>query len=395
MKLRRKDTIITVILLTLSLMTFLLGVTFSKGMNQFVEESLNQTPKNRILIFNSNLLDDTAVNNYIENSIKEGLFLDGGKMYYGVLGQLNEQNNLFFEFYSPAYDQFLIAGKGIDKLETGKIVLPLYFDSANNQNNQLDYFMDRSILDSGTNYLGTKIVINFINSSDEKFEKEFEVVGVYDNSKTQNEATYALLSYGDLKSISEEILNPEVLENNNKYILSNSFEDNVNIKASVKAELDQRISIKEIISFDPLFDFVLMVRIISFMISVILLTVTLIYIAIMTTRNVTTRKREVGLMYSLGYTFADIKRIFLLENMWISLAGYVTTLVLYTIFIGYVNAKIAHEGVIYILNLHFELQIWMFLFSLFIGMGSIMMATLLPLKKVNQIEITEIVKDRK
>ncbi len=407
MRLRRKDLIVTTLLLTLSLMIFLIGITFNIGMNHFIKDSLNQVPKNKMLVFQEKWLENPLVSEYIERITKEGLLLESGKMYYGIGGKFNKdqlvqpkeniesvekQAFLIFEFYNLAHNKFLVSGRGIAKDDTGKIVLPLYFDTENNQKNYDNYFFEHSTLDSGTDYLGKKIIIEFMDSNESVFKKEFEVVGVYDNSKTQNETIDVLLSYNDLKTITEKISPPEILSNKNYYMLTSSFEDNENIKDSIRSIINRKIEINEIVHFDPLFEFVMISSLIAYMVSALLIAVTIIYISIITSRNVSTRKSEIGLMYSIGYSFKNIKQIFLLENLWISFIGYMITFVLYTITILYVNSKIAQEGVIDIVNLQFMIQLPICILILFAGMGLIIIATLWQLKKVNQLEITEIIK---
>lgn len=400
LRLRKKDLIITTILLSFSLLVFLLGYTFSLGLNHFVDTSLHHIPNIRTLTFQSDSDISNNVQKYIDEATAEGLIIDNGEMVYGIMGKHDIQSleptldelksQLICDFYSSAYDDYIVVGRGLKKNDLDKIVLPLYLDVQDNQGYNLELLRDRSELDSGLNYLGVTFNMYFEDAkTHSKIERTFEVVGVYDNSKTQNDVQTALISYDALATLSQKIYEQDSDSIKSQYVITSSYSKNETVKKEIRAHNDEWISIIERSGFDSLYDFILIANLLSSVLSGILITITLAYISIITIRNVDRRRSEIGVLYTVGYSFKQIKSFFLLENIFISLVGYFVTFIIYVVSVIMINRLIFEKGVIEIINIVFRVDLLMFFLVLLFGQLLIIFTSIWRLKRVHTLEIKE------
>lgn len=400
LRLRKKDLILTTFLVSLSLLVFLWGYTFSSGLNDFVETSLHHIPNIRTLTFQSDSDISNNVQKYIDEATAEGLIIDSGEMVYGIMGKYDIQSlepsldelksQLICDFYSSAYDDYIVVGRGLKKNDLDKIVLPLYLDVQDNQGYNLELLRDRSELDSGLNYLGVTFNMYFEEAkTNSKIERTFEVVGVYDNSKTQNDVQTALISYDALAILSQKMYGQDSDSIKSQYVITSSYSKNEIVKNEIRAHNDQWISIIERSGFDSLYGFILIANLLSSVLSGILITITLAYISIITIRNVDRRRSEIGVLYTVGYSFKQIKSFFLFENIFISLVGYFVTLIIYVVSVFLINRLISEKGVIDIINIVFRVDLLMFFLVLLFGQLLIILTSIWRLKRVHTLEIKE------
>lgn len=402
LRIRKKDLIITTILLSFSLLVFLLGYTFSSGLNHFVETSLHRIPNIRTLTYQSDSELSDNVQRYIDEATADGLIIDNGVMVYGIMGKHDIQSleptldtfksQLICEFYNNAYDSYIVAGRVLKKTDLDQIVLPLYLDNQNNQSFNLELLTDRSELDSGLNYLGVTFNVYFEDAKTQsKIKRTFEVVGVYDNSKTQNDAQTALISYEALKALSQKVYGQDSDAIELKYVITSSYSTNEIVKREIRALNDEWKSINQRSGFDSFYDFILIAGLLSSILSGILITVTLVYISIITIKNVDRRRSEIGVLYTLGYSFKQIKSVFLVENIFISFCGYIVTFIIYVISIFMINRLISEKGVIDIINIVFRTDLLMFFLVLLVGQLLIVLTSIWRLRRIHVLEIKEMI----
>lgn len=402
LRIRKKDLIITTILLSFSLLVFLLGYSFSSGLNHFVETSLHRIPNIRTLTYQSDSELSNNVQKYIDEATADGLIIDNGVMVYGIMGKHDIQSleptidtsksQLICEFYNNAYDDYIVAGRGLKRNDLEKIVLPLYLDIQDNKSYNLELLTDRSELDSGLNYLGVTFNVYFEDAKTKsEIQRTFEVVGVYDNSKTQNDVQTALISYDALATLSQKVYGQDSDAIELKYVITSSYSTNEIVKKDIRALNDEWKSINQRSGFDSFYDFILITNLLTSILSGILITVTLVYISIITIRNVDRRRSEIGVLYTVGYSFKQIKSFFLVENIVISLCGYFVTFIIYVISIGMSNRLISEKGAIDIINIVFRVDLLMFTMVLLVGQLLIVFTSIWRLRRIHVLEIKEMI----
>ena len=334
---RKKNLIFTSILMGIAVMTLLSSYTFLSAMESVKTDIVQNAPSSRMLFFGVPHADVGTDLKKLNNEIDKAKVLETNILHFAVTGILeninnnNEQRYIRVNFYNDAYDAYMLSGTKITRTDHRKIILPKYF-SLDTDMNQM--FGDDSVFEDYSDNIGEELEITFQSSVDGKDLVEiFEIVGVYDNAKSFNSPNEVLISARDLEAISKSANNEEQMGTSTfLYVIAKDYADLQLIKNEIHHIMDRHMGIFEMSNFEVLTDFIMFSKFILIMISLTLLVVGLIYISVSTLKSIDERATEIGILKVLGYHTAQIKRIFLFENLWMSLIALIIGVFLY--FVG-------------------------------------------------------------
>lgn len=251
----------------------------------------------------------------------------------------------------------------------------------------------------------------------EKSNIELTIVGIVKEKEVVDDISQILYKNSLLEKILEANENSNIIKNikeNNFIFLNNSnkeetlsylcdntipnsiniYVDNKNNKLKVLKQLDEYKSIiyedniEEVLSIVTDFTNIITIVLISF--SLISLLVSSIMISILTNTRVIERKKEIGILRSLGASKKDIKRIFNQENIIISTISMIISI------IGIYLLKTPINNIIYnflesntILTIDYKNILIIFIFEVILTIIS----CIIPIKKASNMDIVNCIKE--
>ncbi|WP_175438468.1 ABC transporter permease [Fusibacter sp. 3D3] len=369
----------------IAVMVLLSSYTFLSAMESVKTDLVQNAPCSRMLFFGVPHADVDIDLEKLNDEIDKEKVLESNILHFSVDGLFkNTSKYIRADFYNDAYDAYMIKGKKITRTDHRKIILPKYFSLDDTDMNQM--FGGISVFEDYSDDIGKEVEITFLSSEEGKAVTEiFEIVGVYDNAKSFNSPNEVLISANDLKHIRSAIYDETQRgDSSSLFVIAKNYDDLQLIKNEIHHIMDRRMGIFGMGNFDILTDFIMFSKFVLTMISLTLLVVGLIYISVSTLKSIDERATEIGILKVLGYQIAQIKRIFLFENLWMSSIALIIGLFLY--FVGLVSANyvLSTYGNLQIKQIHFLIHPFVVLISVVSILLIISLLTMSKLKHLDQ-----------
>ena len=318
------------------------------------EDDIINVHKSNVIL--TNKIDDVLINKI--NSIDQNL-ISGVAYYKDINSKINDylyinHNNNYFDLLAGSY-----------QINNNDVLLLL--DSNNSINEELSNYLKIKKI-KYEEIINQKIMINNI---------EFNISGVVKSNKNYYQDAFGILYYSDL--FDEEIISIE--------IFPNDYESKIKIKKMFK---DYHITDNSESVIKIMKEFINGVSYVLIAFSIISLFVSILMIAIVSYISVLERKKEIGILKTLGASSRDIKRLFLSENIIIGLISSIVTIDI-TFTLGklinkFIDKKIEINNIVSISN---EIIIFTILISLLLSY----LAGLIPAKIASKNNVIDILKN--
>lgn len=318
------------------------------------EDNIINIHKSDVILTNN--IDEVLINRI--NNIDHHL-ISGVAYYKDINSKINDylyvnHNNNYFNLLAGNY-----------QINNNDVLLLL--DSNNSINEQLaNYLKIKNI--KYEEIINQKIMIN---------NKEFNISGVVKSNNNYYQDAFGILYYSDL--FEEEIISIEIFPTN--------YESKIKIKELLK---DYNITDDSESVIKIMKNFVNGVSYVLIAFSIISLFVSILMISIVSYISVLERKKEIGILKTLGASSRDIKRLFLSENIIIGLISSIVTIDI-TFTLGklinkFIDKKIEINNIVSISN---EIIIFTILISLLLSY----LAGLIPAKIASKNNVIDILKN--
>ena len=272
-----------------------------------------------------------------------------------------------------------VVGEKFDADDTGFAICPIDFLPSSEAFNLL---VDEKNFLSGYELLNTSFQINYYSYlfdgkrliENDKYIKEFKIVGIYDAKKVMNPSNTCYISKKDM----EEIKSITTVNNENTIYGFMVIVDNIKNVELVLNDLEKkgfsRVNIRSQIDYDIINKILFACNIV---VSVIMASIVIIII------NYTKKKyfndiKSIGLLMTMGYSNNIIVFIYLLEIVYSSIFSYLIGLFLFLIIYNLIKFYFL-KGLIYS-GFEILLHLNTFLISVFVVITSIIVALLYFLK---------------
>lgn len=137
--------------------------------------------------------------------------------------------------------------------------------------------------------------------------------------------------------------------------------------------------------------FISIISVILIMFSVIAITISSLMIGILTNTRVLERKKEIGILRSLGYLKKDIKRLFNIENKIIGIISIVISYIFLMMLVNPINSVMnKYLSIDNIFNINYKLTIMVFLLNIMI----IKIAGIIPAIKASRMDVIKCIYNR-
>lgn len=287
----------------------------------------------------------------------------------------------------------VVEGRTINENDTGVAICPINFYAK--QQNELPKYTE---FVDGRSLIGTKFSIkeeiftsnNYsIVSTGKYYEKEYEIVGVYDNEKNREDVYNCYISVKDMEEL-YETTNGEA--NAHSYSSSIVVVDSVENLDKVKKEIDKLEFSSDYLLFinneavKELDNMCLAVVIIA---SIGLILLTTFYVRKENVRNL----QQIGLSQALGYSKNDIFVISTLQMLWIIVFSLILSLVIYEIGF-YIVCKINNAYILFN-NLYISQSIYPILIDILIILIVPILLNILFIRRVTKKNIIKLIRERK
>lgn len=342
-KYNNKKNILSIIVITLCLTVTIVCSVISNSFNTY-KENLVESIVCRTIVLLENV-DNTVINQIpnIKNIIDPfaenwTLGLSDSTIKFSADGTYSDKYAVLLTGYFDGLIPEVVVGENIKSDMRNVAIIPEKFqpsiliDSVNLKNQEMAYL-------NGKDFIGQTLTGIYSKIKDEnsplsknniiEYTYEFKVIGVYDPIKNHSDFSQIYIPMNDLITINNNLLPDSIDKTNqlyqNKAIVIDKFKNvesviNIlskkNIIAIKQADPSPALNTANTLSHISLF---------ATLISLFLFTISIIIITNINTKN---RRKEIGLLKTIGYTHNKIIKLMLLESAVVSLLAFLFTLLL-------------------------------------------------------------------
>ncbi|MDD2409737.1 MAG: ABC transporter permease [Bacilli bacterium] len=328
---RDKTKFFYVLLISLCCFISLIIIGFYFNITEFIDESIEKNPAFNTILVTLNKEEDLSDVDHILDIHKSN-----NDFYANYTSFKNEKFDgwLLLSHGTPDTVPEVIYGKNIDKNSEDIAICPAKFYPDSGAQH---FKINSSDILKNTDTLNSTFTIEYNSYKKNKFDdgipikdktlnKTFKIVGLYDNTKTLNFNNECFVTPSVLKEITDTI-DPYLDENSisGTYIL---IDDTKNLNY-VKNELYKKgytdIEMKKNIDIDIVKSLNQIVVVLLVVVIMGIIVLNALYIK----KQILIEKSNIGILKALGYKKNKIKKIYILENMFLSTLAFVIAITVF------------------------------------------------------------------
>lgn len=435
LKSRKSTTVINIGLLFFSLLVIIVSEMFSTFYNSGLGQIFDGVEGRTLRISYFDYADDKNMTieklyDEVNTYFKDDNLVELVEISYGAIGSMeagqldkeyeNKENiGIVLKVYNNAYEKYLLNGNGKD-IGSGEIYIPKYL---NVDNEYIGDGREKINYKDGDKYIGKKVKVKFscteyiTGKTVSEFEKEFTIVGTYDNFALGDYSFVALGNYNDVKELYQktEVFDTDIDEYkefmekfyeeiggssydiNNEYMVDwQNFMARAHIGVIVKEYKDMDDVEEKIIKkfglcasrgyYEPenkeiIDSIVNAVRIAGY----VLIVISAINITCSMIKSIVKRRKEFALLCAVGYKNKNIYSIIFAEMAIIAGIALIAAFVIYDIALVVVNAYVAGNLNEMYSRLSAVIPMYIWLTRLGLVFLGILIAQLFSVKKIKSI----------
>lgn len=435
LKSRKSTTVINIGLLFFSLLVIIVSEMFSTFYNSGLGQIFDGVEGRTLRISYFDYADDKNMTieklyDEVNTYFKDDNLVELVEISYGAIGSMeagqldkeyeNKENiGIVLKVYNNAYEKYLLNGNGED-IGSGEIYIPKYL---NVDNEYIGDGREKINYKDGDKYIGKKVKVKFscteyiTGKTVSEFEKEFTIVGTYDNFALGDYSFVALGNYNDVKELYQktEVFDTDIDEYkefmekfyeeiggssydiNNEYMVDwQNFMARAHIGVIVKEYKDMDDVEEKIIKkfglctsrgyYEPenkeiIDSIVNAVRIAGY----VLIVISAINITCSMIKSIVKRRKEFALLCAVGYKNKNIYSIIFAEMAIIAGIALIAAFVIYGIALVVVNAYVAGNLNEMYSRLSAVIPMYIWLTRLGLVFWGILIAQLFSVKKIKSI----------
>lgn len=340
---RRKSVFFSFILIVLSMLIFIVALSFSSGILNAMDRAIlkNISYRTIAVMESKNTTLDFNTIEKLEHVVKcvSQDYYETSALVKNVANKTIENGVIsLFSFDSKTLPN-IVLGREPLKGERNVCIIPVDFYPYDVRT------CDKSKIYNARELLGHEITIEY-NSYDydgpymdikETFEKKFIVVGVYDQNETMSEVNDCYVFYEDLKEIVDIRLENNNYSNMDNRPLMAIVDDaqNVNLVLDKLKSMGYRAIVRSTANTQ----LIGVISIACILVSSILIFIAIVNVTISSIKSMTERNYEIGILKAIGYKKRNIQGILFAENLIISFSSYVVAMILSYLIVHYVQVK--------------------------------------------------------
>lgn len=332
---RKKTVIINTILISISTIIFILGLSFTKCFMSVVNKAILNNPSYRTIVVMG--IKENDKDNIIEK-IKEDkniAMVVNEKEYntYATLKNIDTvtiNKGIDLNGASESVSPQVISGRNIKNSDENVCIIP----------KKVNFYSRGDVLDKdeyidGEKLIGKKITIEYSSRDDIKeeinktFSKELEIIGVYDGDEYVVDGNEFYVPFTVVSKIRNDIEENWIKEPNTVYSGGNNIYAIVNNSLNTEKSFEkiQALGYRAIIRSTTNTLIVVVINTIVGIVVVVFLLIVLINITSSTIRSIDERKYEIGMLKAIGYKNKNIRKLLLVENLIIGVRAYLIGLI--------------------------------------------------------------------
>lgn len=349
---RKRTVIVNTILISVSTIIFVLGLSFTRCFMNTVNKAILNNPSYRTIVVLG--VEENEQDNIIQK-IKEdkNIAMVLREKEYNTYVELKNigtesiNKSVGLNGASESVSPQVISGRNIKNDDEDVCIIPkkLFFYSGREDFNKDDYI-------DGENLIGKKIKIEYHSRDDSReeinniFYKELEIIGVYNADEYVMDGNDLFVPFSIVNKIRTDIEENWIKDPNTHYSGGNSIYAIVNNSLNVEESFEriQTLGYRSLIRSTTNTLIVVIINTIVGIVVGVFVLIVLINITSSTIKSIDERKYEIGMLKAIGYKNKNIQIILLIENLIIGIRSYLVGLVFAIIGMKIMQIKIFEKN---------------------------------------------------
>lgn len=365
---RKKSVIVNSILIFISTVIFVLGLSFTKCFMNSINRAILKNPSYRTIVLTGvkeeeqdSVIKKIEEDKNIAKVLKNKEYVTSANLK--TIDNINIGEYVSLNGANENITPQVIAGRNIRDIDVSVCIIPkkVFFYSGKEDFNKDDYI-------DGESLIGKKISLEYYSRDDSKgsseinktFLLEFEIIGVYNAEEYIMDGNDLFVPFSIISKIENDREENWIKDPNTIYAGSNMIYAIVNNALNLDESFEKISSLgyRSIIRSTTNTAIIIVINTVVGIIVGVFLLIVLINITSSTLKSIDERKYEIGMLKAIGYKNRNIQKLFLIENVIIGARAYLIGLIIAIISMYIMQINIFEKNYdFYLLNIRIDLAI--------------------------------------
>ncbi len=365
---RKKSVIVNSILIFISTVIFVLGLSFTKCFMNSINRAILKNPSYRTIVLTGvkeeeqdSVIKKIEEDKNIAKVLKNKEYVTSANLK--TIDNINIGEYVSLNGANENITPQVIAGRNIRDIDVSVCIIPkkVFFYSGKEDFNKDDYI-------DGESLIGKKISLEYYSRDDSKgsseinktFLLELEIIGVYNAEEYIMDGNDLFVPFSIISKIENDREENWIKDPNTIYAGSNMIYAIVNNALNLDESFEKISSLgyRSIIRSTTNTAIIIVINTVVGIIVGVFLLIVLINITSSTLKSIDERKYEIGMLKAIGYKNRNIQKLFLIENVIIGARAYLIGLIIAIISMYIMQINIFEKNYdFYLLNIRIDLAI--------------------------------------
>lgn len=365
---RKKSVIVNSILIFISTVIFVLGLSFTKCFMNSINRAILKNPSYRTIVLTGvkeeeqdSVIKKIEEDKNIAKVLKNKEYVTSANLK--TIDNINIGEYVSLNGANENITPQVIAGRNIRDIDVSVCIIPkkVFFYSGKEDFNKDDYI-------DGESLIGKKISLEYYSRDDSKgsseinktFLLELEIIGVYNAEEYIMDGNDLFVPFSIISKIENDREENWIKDPNTSYAGSNMIYAIVNNALNLDESFEKIASLgyRSIIRSTTNTAIIIVINTVVGIIVGVFLLIVLINITSSTLKSIDERKYEIGMLKAIGYKNRNIQKLFLIENVIIGARAYLIGLIIAIINMYIMQINIFEKNYdFYLLNIRIDLAI--------------------------------------
>lgn len=365
---RKKSVIVNSILIFISTVIFVLGLSFTKCFMNSINRAILKNPSYRTIVLTGvkeeeqdSVIKKIEEDKNIAKVLKNKEYVTSANLK--TIDNINIGEYVSLNGANENITPQVIAGRNIRDIDVSVCIIPkkVFFYSGKEDFNKDDYI-------DGESLIGKKISLEYYSRDDSKgsseinktFLLELEIIGVYNAEEYIMDGNDLFVPFSIISKIENDREENWIKDPNTIYAGSNMIYAIVNNALNLDESFEKISSLgyRSIIRSTTNTAIIIVINTVVGIIVGVFLLIVLINITSSTLKSIDERKYEIGMLKAIGYKNRNIQKLFLIENVIIGARAYLIGLIIAIINMYIMQINIFEKNYdFYLLNIRIDLAI--------------------------------------
>lgn len=367
---RKKSVIVNSILIVISTVIFILGLSFTKCFMNSINRAILKNPSYRTIVLTGvkeeeqdSVIKRIEEDKNIEKVLKNKEYVTSANLK--TIDNINIGKYVSLNGANENIAPQVVAGRKIRDNDVNVCIIPkkVFFYSGKEDFNKDDYI-------DGESLIGKKISLEYHSRDDSKgslyseinktFLLELEIIGVYNADEYVMDGNDFFVPFSTISKIENDREENWIKDPNTSYAGSNMIYAIVNNALNLDESFEKIASLgyRSIIRSTTNTAIIIVINTVVGIVVGVFLLIVLVNIASSTIKSIDERKYEIGMLKAIGYKNRNIQKLFLIENVIIGARAYLIGLIIAIISMFIMQTSIFEKNYdFYLLNIRTDIAI--------------------------------------